>query len=1018
MTPIMTDTVDRLLAETVAELAGRRLPESTYRLQFQTGFTFRDAAELTPYLDTLGITDFYASPYLKARPGSQHGYDVTDHNQLNPELGTAEDYDAWTSAAQARGMGQVLDVVPNHMAATDQNRWWNDVLENGPASPYSGFFDISWSASPRPELQGRILVPVLGEPYGKALESQRLQLGYADGAFSIHYFDHRFPVSPDSYGMILEQQLPELQSALAADSPAHVEYESILTAIKHLPPCNERDPERIAERQREKEVIKRRLAKLTEESPQVRDSIEATCALFNGRQGDPHSFDLLERLLDRQAYRLAYWRVAADEINYRRFFDVNDLVALNMEREDVFLATHTLVLRLLQEGKVSGLRVDHPDGLFDPKEYLLRLQQRYLLDCARRIAETRQDPSMAEWTQIEPDVGERILEQLRRQPESQRCPLYVVVEKILGRDEALPRGWATYGTTGYEFLNLVNGLFVDASNAAAFTRIYREWINDDTPFAEIGYHRKILILQIALSSELQMLSYQLDRLAQQHRRSRDFTQNSLRYALREIIACFPVYRTYINGDEIQESDRLRVLQAVRRAMARNPALSTAIFQFISDMLLLRSPETGPISPEFQAEQRRFVGKFQQVTAPVMAKGLEDTAFYVYNRLLSLNEVGGNPDRFGVPPASLHRALGDRQARWPWALSATSTHDTKRSEDVRARLNVLSELPDQWHDCVARWSQLNQPHRGSVDDAPAPDANEEYMLYQTLVGAWPLEPYSVDEYTQFVERVQGCMRKALHEAKVHTSWINPNVEYDDAVGQFVARILDPQISGPFLEDLRGFQERISYYGMLNSLAQTLIKITAPGVADIYQGTELWDFSLVDPDNRRRVDYGRRQELLAELQSRARQTGSNLRDLARELTAAWCDGRIKLYLTWQALCARRSVPGFFSSAEYLPVEVKGLLHDHVFSFIRRQGSRNALVAVPRLLVGVVNPHQFPCGPEVWKDTRLELPESMPAQTWVNVFTGETLPGRGGRPTTDLPLAQVFEHFPVALLMADAV
>jgi (1->4)-alpha-D-glucan 1-alpha-D-glucosylmutase len=1010
----MTDTVDRLLAETLAGLGGHRLPESTYRLQFQAGFTFRDAAQLIPYLDALGITDCYASPYLKARPGSQHGYDVTDHNQLNPELGTAEDYDAWTSAMQARGMGQVLDVVPNHMAATDQNRWWNDVLENGPASPYSGFFDISWSASPRTGLQGRILVPVLGEPYGKVLESQGLRLGYADGAFSVHYFDHRFPVSPDSYGLILEQPLPELQGALAADSPAGVEYESILTAIKHLPACNEMDPERMAERQREKDVIKRRLAKLTEESPQVRDSIEATCALFNGRPGDPHSFDLLERLLDRQTYRLAYWRVAADEINYRRFFDVNDLVALNMEREDVFLATHALVFRLLQEGKVSGLRIDHPDGLFDPKEYLQRLQQRYVLGCARQLAETRQDPYITEWTQIEPELGERILEQLRGQPESQRWPLYVVVEKILGRDEALPRGWATYGTTGYEFLNLVNGLFVDNSNAATFTRIYREWINDDTPFAEIVYRRKILILQIALSSELQMLSYQLDHLAQQHRRSRDFTQNSLRYALREIIACFPVYRTYSNGEEIQESDRLRVVQAVHRAMSRNPALSTALFQFIRDMLQLRSPDPGPSSPEFQAEQRRFVGKFQQVTAPVMAKGMEDTAFYVYNRLLSVNEVGGDPDRFGLPPASLHRAVQERQARWPWALSATSTHDTKRSEDVRARLNVLSELPEEWNHCIARWSQLNQPHRGNVDDAPVPDANEEYMLYQTLVGAWPLEPYCEQEYAQFVDRVQGYMRKALHEAKVHTSWINPNVEYDDAVGQFVARILDPQLSGPFLGDLRGFQKRISYYGMLNALAQTLLKITAPGVPDIYQGTELWDFSLVDPDNRRPVDYGRRQKLLDELRSRVRQTGSNLRDLSQELIAAWRDGRVKLYVTWQALRARRDFPGFFSSAEYWPVEAKGALHDHVFSFIRRQGTRYALVALPRLLVGLVKPDQLPCGPAVWQDTVLEVPGSMPAQTWVNVFTGETIPERTVSPATHLPLSQVFGEFPVALLM----
>ena len=740
--------------------------------------------QIVSYLNQLGITHCYASPYLKSRPGSEHGYDITDHGQLNPELGTAEDYDAWTTAMKAARLGQVLDVVPNHMAAVDENAWWHDVLENGEASPYSGFFDISWSSSPRPELQGRILVPVLGEPYGKVLESGQLQLHYAGGAFAAHYFDHRFPLAPETYATVLEEGSERLKQDLAADSPALPEYESIITAIRHLPGSRDTTPERVAERQREKEVIKRRLATLSESAPQVRESIEKTCTLFNGRAGDPRSFDSLDKLLDSQVYRLAYWRVAADEINYRRFFDVNHLVALNMERDEVFQATHALVLRLVQQGKVNGLRVDHPDGLFDPRQYLVRLQERAILQCALNKLEAAPEGAGIDRSRIEAELQSRITAYLRSPEGARHWPLYVLVEKILGKDESLPRGWATNGTTGYEFLNLVNGLFVATENAAAFTRLYQDWIGDSTPFGEIVYQKKILILQIALSSELQTLSYQLDHLAQQNRRSRDFTRSGLRYALREIIACFPVYRTYINGEEIQERDRAYVVRAIRRAMGRNPALSTAMFHFIRDMLLLRPPDSGASSPEFEKEQRQFVGKFQQVTAPVMAKGVEDTAFYVYNRLLSLNEVGGDPDRFGIAPDALHQAFRERQAQWPRGLSATSTHDTKRGEDVRARLNVLSEMPEEWRDRLVRWSGLNRQHRIVVDDASAPDANEEYLLYQTLVGSWPLEPYSDDQYAEYVGRIQAYMRKALHEAKVHTSWINPNPDYDQAVEEFV------------------------------------------------------------------------------------------------------------------------------------------------------------------------------------------------------------------------------------------
>jgi (1->4)-alpha-D-glucan 1-alpha-D-glucosylmutase len=1012
----MPDLLETLTAQTVEEIARRRsLPESTYRLQFHAGFTFRDALRIVPYLRDLGITHCYASPYLKARPGSQHGYNIVDHRHLNPEIGSEEDYNAWVAALHEHGLGQVLDMVPNHMGILgNENPWWNDVLENGPASPYAAYFDITWHSSHRPELWGRVLLPVLGAPYGKALEAQEIRLAYADGAFTIHYFEHRFPVDPRTYGTTLGSRAPELEQALGADNPALLEYQSILTAVKHLPLRTQAEPARVAERQREKEVIKRRLAALTQESAPVRDFIGRTVAEFNGARGEPRSFDLLDGLLNDQAYRLSFWRVASDEINYRRFFDVNELAALSAEREEVFLATHELVLRLLREEKINGLRIDHPDGLFDPKQYLQRVQQYYALACARAVFDANEEYRGTEWAELERPLLERFGAAVcAGGPGPLARPLYLVIEKILGTGEPVPENWPAYGTTGYYFLNMVNGLFVDTANAKAFTRLYQDWIDDHTPFAEVVYQKKLLVLRVTMSSELHMLAYQLDRLAQKNRYSRDFTLNTLLHALREVISCFPVYRSYISDEGLSDTDRKYILRAVRLARTKNPALSSAIFDFVRDMLLLKYPEGA--SEEEKAEQRRFVGKFQQVTSPVMAKGMEDTAFYVYNRLVSLNEVGGDPDRFGVPPAQQHRYHQERQAKWAWSLSATSTHDTKRSEDVRARIDVLSELPGEWKERLARWSELNRPRRVLLEDEVAPDANEEYLLYQTLLGAWPLSPSSAAEYAEFVERIQAYFVKALHEAKVHTSWVNPNAEYDEAVRQFVARILDEGASRPFLDDFREFQSWVSHYGLFNSLAQTLLKITAPGVADTFQGTEVWDFSLVDPDNRRPVDYGRREALLRDLRERVAAAGGKLAGLTRELTLRKEDGQVKLYVTHRALHCRREHPGLFAEGDYLPAEGSGPREENVFGFARRQGATWALVAVPRLLTRLAGPGELPLGPAAWQDTTLLLPGVDPKLRLRNVFTGETLAlaQRDGKPL--LHLAEVFASFPVALFEA---
>jgi (1->4)-alpha-D-glucan 1-alpha-D-glucosylmutase len=1009
-----------LLDRVAADLAARqRFPEATYRVQFHAGFTFRDARALVPYLHALGITHLYASPYLKARPGSQHGYDISDHQLLNPEIGSADEYNAWVDELHAHGMGQILDVVPNHMGIVgNQNAWWNDILENGPASTYANFFDIDWYSSFKPELRERVLLPVLGDNYGKVLEAQQLQLQFQEGSFAIFYFEHRFPVSPCTYDRILEHELPELEQALGRGALPFLEYQSIVTAIKHLPRRNERDTARVAERLREKEVIKRRLATLAADVPAVQAFIARNVERFNGRGGDPRSFDLLDALLDAQAYRLCFWRVAADEINYRRFFDVNELAALSMERPEVFAATHQLVLQLLRERKIDGLRIDHPDGLYDPHEYLQRLQRHYVLDCVRAAHEARPEGA-ATWEEMEAPLREEIKVRQQRGEAWLQRPLYVLAEKILGKGEPIPEDWPVHGTTGYEFLNTLNGLFVEPGNATTFQRLYQRWLGPNgqgkwaASFADIVYQKKFLILQVSLSSELHMLAHQLDRLSERDRWSRDFTLNSLRHALREIIACFPVYRSYITTEGIHTRDRFYVESAVARAKRKNPAISASLFDFVRDTLLLRPP---PSAADVRAEQCRFAGKFQQVTAPVMAKGLEDTAFYVYNRLLSLNEVGGDPERFGVSPASFHHQNQDRQVRWPRALSATATHDSKRGEDVRARLNVLSEIPGEWQQALRRWHRFNKKHRTQLEDQVVPDRNDEYFLYQTLVGAWPLEPLSPEEFALFVERIQAYVEKAFHEAKVHTSWVNTNPAFDDAAHQFVGRILDGRLNRRFLDDMRAFQQRISHVGLFNSLSQAVLKMTSPGVPDTYQGTELWDFTLVDPDNRRPVDYGRRRQMLHDLEERASAGENGLAELACELTANKEDGRIKLFVMQRTLRCRRDHAGLFSVGEYLPAETSGAHCDNVCAFVRRWEGRCAVVAAPRLLTRLLpEAGQAPLGDVVWGDTLLLLPGVRLGQSLRNLYTGEILTPAPAQGLAALPAAEVFRRFPVALLLA---
>ena len=971
-------------ARQVLHAAARPRPESTYRLQFHAKFTFRDATGIVPYLRDLGITHVYASPYLKARPGSTHGYDIVDHRQLNPEIGSRDDYEAWIAALKGAGLKQLLDIVPNHMGvATDENAWWNDVLENGPASHFANHFDIAWHSTDRDDLRDRVLLPVLADNYGEALESGQLRLAFENGAFVLVYNGRWFPVSPRSYSRILAAEPERLAEALGSDSPELAEYQSIVTAIGHLPDRTEREPARVAERLREKEVIKRRLGELSA-NERVRLFIDETVARFNGTPGDPQSFNALDDLLRHQCYRLAHWRVATDEINYRRFFDVNELAALSMERDEVFRDSHELILELLASGAVDGVRVDHPDGLFAPAAYLDRLQDRYLLALARRMA--RPDFNEADW-------NDRIAAMRKECPR----PLYVVVEKILGAEESLPADWSADGTSGYEFINAANGLFVDAAGLRAMSQVYRDFIEDYSPWSEAAYRAKRVIFQSSMASELNTVARLLERLARRGRHSRDFTLRSLRDALGEVIACFPVYRTYIAGTGVvTETDRKVIQTAVRRASFRSPLIGPPVFDFIRRVLLLEYPDWA--GEEERSEQRHFVGKFQQVTSPVLAKGIEDTAFYRFVRLASLNEVGGDPSRFGVSPEAFHQFNAGRQAHFPHGLAPLSTHDTKRSEDVRARLNLLSEMPEEWGRAIRIWSELNVSHKTALADGPAPSPNDEYLIYQSLLGAWPLEPYSAEEYRAFIGRIQAYMQKAIHEAKVHSSWVNPNAEYDAACRDFIAKMLDSESGQPFLEAFRSLRQRLSRLGLFNSLAQTLLKLAAPGVADTYQGTELWDFSLVDPDNRRPVDYSHRQKLLREVRDLSeRQIG--------HLVGNPADGRIKLFVTERMLTLRREHPGLFTSGEYIPLEAQGPAAQHAFAFLRRNDTTAALIVVPRLLARFCpGKDDAPlCGR--WGDTVI----STEAHNWTNVFTQARHAGG------DIHLADLFRQFPVAALVA---
>lgn len=992
-----------------------RRPGATYRVQMHKGFGLDDLSAVIDYLAALNVTDCYMSPYLEAKPGSTHGYDVFNHGRLNPEVGDEAAHERLVSRLREREMGRVLDVVPNHMGIAGPNPYWLEVLEIGRHAPSARFFDIDWHPV-KDELENRVLLPILEDLYGRVLEAGLLTLERDHGAFFIRYHDFRLPVAPKSYELILERRADVLQSRFHPDDVHVREYRSIWAAAHHLPNRAAGDPESIELEVCEKEVIKRRLERLCKENSQICAFIDENVASLHGTQGNSYSFDGLHALLEQQVYRLAYWRVASDEINYRRFFDINELAGLRAEDPTVFDVIHGQIFRWIDDGGVTGLRIDHPDGLADPLGYLERLQeQTFLRACQRRLA--AHAPHVDWWL-----VSDRLrrlyretIQSDRTSPLARRFP--IVVEKILSRGEDLPEEWPVDGTVGYEFLNALNGLFVDGGSSEAMDAVYADFTGDREPFPEVLYRAKHLITRSALASEINTLARMLNRISEGSRVSRDFTLNDLTRVVRESIACFPIYRTYIQPDRpVSARDRGYIDQAVARARRRNPTVDGSVFQFLREVLLLEHPPN--CSHPERALREQFVIRFQQTTGPVQAKGLEDTAFYRQVRLVSLNEVGADPLRFGNSMTFFHGVNAQRQKLWTGALGTTATHDTKRGEDARIRIDALSELTGDWKIHLARWSRWNARKKIAVDDVTIPDTREEYLFYQALIGAWPHD--AADEATPagLTERVQQYMIKAAREAKVNTTWTDSDHTYVDSLAKYVSDVLEAPDSGPFLKDFVPFHRRVSRIAVVHSLAQTLIKLVSPGVPDIYQGCELWDLSLVDPDNRRPVDYNVRARLLESMGHRL-ESGVTRAQLAEELFAKPDDGAIKLYLVWTALEHRKQDLPLYQQGSYRPLEADGERKANVIAFGRGLEGRNVVAIAPRLVGGMMGEEALttPVGAEVWGETRLLLPEGVGTRGFRDILTDRRVDRSDAHGGASLLLRDVFQRIPLALLVEAA-
>jgi (1->4)-alpha-D-glucan 1-alpha-D-glucosylmutase len=950
-----------------------RTPVATYRVQLNHTFTFQQLHSLAPYLDALGVSECYCSPILTARQGSSHGYDICDHSALNPEIGSAADLEAVSRSLQSRGLGLIVDFVPNHMGIDPQtNAWWRDVLENGPSSAYARFFDIDWRPV-KEELRDKVLLAILGDQYGQVLERGELQLVLENGLLAVRYFDRALPIGSRWMSFVLDEGL-DAGVRSGAEQPDVFELQSILAAVAGATAsASSHESGNDEERRERRELSRQQLAALVERSPLVRQHVSCALRRINGQPGVPESFDRLHTLLEAQPYRLAYWRTAFDEINYRRFFDINDLAGLRMEDPRVFSATHALLLELVERRLITGIRLDHPDGLFDPVAYFHSLASA----CGERLGETSGD-------------------------------IYIVIEKVLGRGEQLRESWPVHGTTGYGFLNTINGLFVHSDRLTSLRRLYREFTGNRTSSADTEYQSKRLIMRTAMASELNVLARALNRISETDRRVRDFTLNSLRRALVEVMACFPVYRTYVSAQGATDEDIAVVDTAIAEARRRNPVQEPSIFAFIRQVLLPPPADAGAAVDRWRDRSVAFAHRLQQYTAPVVAKGIEDTAFYNDVLLLSANEVGGDLRHRVRTVSEFHKENMHRLARWPLELTAGSTHDSKRGEDARARINVISELPDEWRTHLSRWSAMNEDARARLTTTSAPDRNDEWMYYQALLGAWPAERLDtqVPERApdEFVVRMRDYMRKAMKEAKRHTSWTYENQPYEEAVGSFVDATLAGSAARRFLASFVPFQRRIAWFGMINSLSQLVLRLGSPGVPDIYQGSELWNFSLVDPDNRRPVDFALRQRLLDGLPSAP----------LPELLEQWPDGRVKLLTLTRALHFRRTHPDVLIYGDYEPLSTDD--DPNVIAFGRRAEGMDLIVVVPRFAAAMMRgTPQNPLGMERWRTSSIRLPRRLARARLENVFTGEITEPLVHRGTPWLLLGAAFQSWPVAMLVA---
>jgi (1->4)-alpha-D-glucan 1-alpha-D-glucosylmutase len=913
------------------------IPLATYRLQLTADFNFDAAAAVTPYLKALGVSHVYASPFMKARKGSSHGYDVVDHAKFNPELGGEEGFARFSAALKANDLGLILDFVPNHVGVHyDDNPWWLDVLEWGQASPHAASFDIDWDQLPY-RARGGVLLPIIGSSYGQALENGDIELRYdaAEGSFSCWYFEHRLPIAPERYGEILRIIVKEADAEQSDAGKGILDLAARHQGLRH--------PNR-----KEAPAFKAELKAI----PGGAEIIERGLSAYRAGADRPAQTLALHHLLERQHYKLGHWRLASSDINYRRFFDVNTLAGLRVEDAGTFEAIHRLVKTLITNGQLQGLRLDHIDGLRDPAQYFQRL---------RRLIRDARGASTE--------------------------PFYVVVEKIVCEREKLPKFAGVHGTTGYEWMNVFSHVLIDGKGLDPLDEVWRQLSNSAPRLEPVVKAAKRRVLETLLTSEFIVLTRLLARIANGHYSTRDYSEDSLRQALELYVLHFPVYRTYLTTAAPTEADRALIDHAIAHARAEWFASDGSIFDFLRDALTMDLIRGDRKATHSVPRVRRFALKVQQFTGPVMAKSLEDTAFYRFHRLLALNEVGGNPAASALPIPEFHTMMRDQAKNWPHGMIASATHDTKRGEDARARLMALTEIPSDWTSTVGRWKVLNAPHLITDGTTRSPSATFEYMLYQTLLGIWPAEGH--DE--TLLERLQAYALKAAREGKQETSWLNPNEAYEEGLKTFISRILDPALSGEFLQSLTTLAQRTSLLGALNTLSQVTLKATMPGVPDFYQGTEFWDLSMVDPDNRRPVDFNARAAALREVEAP---------DWSR-VAEDWPDGRIKLAWTRHLLKLRGDLPAVFTDGSYEPLEVSGRHADHVIAFARRHGRDAAIIVVGRALA------RFSENGRAWPRM-----DAIDATVHLGGYAIDDLGGM-----TDVPIANLFKHLPVAVVKARA-